>query len=462
MEFDRPAPVEGAELTPREVVLQLDSHIIGQGAAKKAVAVALRNRWRRKQVGDDLRDEITPKNIILIGPTGVGKTEIARRLAKLARAPFLKVEATKFTEVGYVGKDVESMVRDLVEAAMHMVRSEMESEVHGSARDRAHDRVLEALLPQPGGDASDAEKERTARTREKLRRMLATGHLDDRIIDITVTARPSGAGGGAPGVHFLGGAGMDQMGQGLQDMLQGLIPKQTKARKLTVKEALPLLEADEAAGLVDDEKVTAEALKRAQNDGIIFIDEIDKIAAGGAEGRRGGPDVSREGVQRDILPIVEGTAVHTRHGVVQTDHVLFIAAGAFHVASPSDLIPELQGRFPIRVELASLTVDDLKRILVEPQGALVRQYEAMMATEGIALSFTDEAILRMAELAAEVNTRTEDIGARRLHTVMEALLEELSFEAPDREEPAFVVDRDEVERRLAPILGDRDLSRYIL
>jgi len=461
VQFDHPEPPEGAELTPREVVARLDAHIIGQHAAKRAVAVALRNRWRRQQVGEDLRDEISPKNIILIGPTGVGKTEIARRLAKLARAPFLKVEATKFTEVGYVGKDVESMVRDLMEAAMHMVRSEMEVGVLGSARERARERVLAALLPEPVADAGEAEKERTTRTRDKLRRMLEAGHLDERVIDITLTSSASTP-GGAPGLHLLGGAGMgDQMG-GLQDMLQGLMPKQSKARKVSVAEALPLLEAEEAAGLVDDEKVKTEALRRAQNDGIIFIDEIDKIAAGGAEGRRGGPDVSREGVQRDILPIVEGTAVHTRHGVVHTDHVLFIAAGAFHVASPSDLIPELQGRFPIRVELSSLSVEDLQRILVEPQGALVRQYEAMMATEGIRLSFTSEAIVRIAELAAEVNARTEDIGARRLHTVMEALLEELSFEAPDRDDGAFLVDEDEVERRLAPILGDRDLSRYIL
>ncbi len=453
--------VEGRALTPREVVARLDQHIIGQDAAKRAVAVALRNRWRRQQVEEDLRDEISPKNIILIGPTGVGKTEIARRLAKLARAPFLKVEATKFTEVGYVGKDVESMVRDLVEASIHMVRSEMESEVLGSARERARERVLDALLPDAGPNASDAEKERNQRTRTKLRRMLDSGHLDDRAIEITVSA-PAAL--NAPGIHFLGGqgAGMDSMGQGLQDMLQGLLPKQSKPRTLPVSEALPLLEQQEAAGLVDDEKVKAEALRRAQNDGIIFIDEIDKIAAGGADGRRGGPDVSREGVQRDILPIVEGTAVHTRHGTVQTDHVLFIAAGAFHVASPSDLIPELQGRFPIRVELSSLSIDDLQRILVEPQGALTRQYTAMMETEGIELTFTDDAIRRMAELAAEVNGRMENIGARRLHTVMEALLEELSFDAPDRDDRVVTIDREEVERRLAPILGDRDLSRYIL
>ena len=459
MEIDRvPAP-PGSELTPKEVVAALDQHIIGQNAAKKAVAVALRNRWRRKQVAPELRDEITPKNIILIGPTGVGKTEIARRLAKLARAPFLKVEATKFTEVGYVGKDVESMVRDLVEASMHMVRVEMEKEVTEVARERAKEKILHALYPDPDPGASDSDKERATRTREKLSRMLDSGHLDERVIDVDVSAT---AGLDGPQVQFLGGAGMDQMGQGLQDMLQGLMPKRSSKRSLTVAEALPLLEQEAAGNLVDGEKAKAEALRRVEQDGIIFVDEIDKIAVGGEGGQRGGPDVSREGVQRDILPIVEGTTVNTRHGAVRTDHVLFIAAGAFHVSSPSDLIPELQGRFPIRVELSSLSVDDLRRILVEPQGALVRQYEAMLATEGVHLEFTEAAVLRLAELAAEVNGRTEDIGARRLHTVMEALLEELSYEAPERAGSSVTIDADEVERRLQPILGDRDLSRYIL
>ncbi len=457
MQFDRPEPPPGAELTPRQVVVELDAHIIGQDKAKRAVAVALRNRWRRKQVGPELRDEISPKNIILIGPTGVGKTEIARRLAHLARAPFLKVEASKFTEVGYVGKDVEAMVRDLVESSIHMVRAELEKEVLGTARERARERVLLALYPDPDPASPEADRSRAARTREKLAKMLDAGHLDDRTIEISITRSAADS----PAIHFLGGGGMDQMGAGLQDMLQGILPKKTSKRRVTVGEALPLLEQEEASGLVDQEKVKSEALRRAQEDGIIFIDEIDKIVSGEEDGRRG-PDVSREGVQRDILPIVEGTTVNTRHGQVQTDHVLFIAAGAFHVSSPADLIPELQGRFPIRVELSSLTVQDLRRILVEPRGSLVRQYEAMMATEGVTLRFDESAIDRLAELAAEVNSRSEDIGARRLHTVMEALLEELSFDAPERSGETVQVDDEEVDRRLEPILGDRDLSRYIL
>jgi ATP-dependent HslUV protease ATP-binding subunit HslU len=456
MDSDLPNSPAGAELTPREVVAELDKFIIGQDKAKRAVAVALRNRWRRKQVPADLRDEISPKNIILIGPTGVGKTEIARRLAKLARAPFLKVEATKFTEVGYVGKDVESMIRDLVESSIHMVRQEMEAEVKDRAAERAVQRVLDALYPSAPAEGSEADLERSTRTREKLEKMYYEGQLDDRVIEIQL----SSSGGDPPALQFLGGAGFDQMGANLQDMLSGLMPSKTSSRKVTVAEAKDLLAAEEASELVDQEKLKAEALRRVQDEGIVFVDEIDKIAVAGQETR--GADVSREGVQRDILPIVEGSTVTTRYGQVKTDHILFIAAGAFHVAKPADLIPELQGRFPIRVELDALTTDDLRRILVEPDNALIRQYQATMATEDVVLRFDEEAIDRIAAMAAEVNSRSENIGARRLHTIMEALLEELSFAAPERGGETVQIDTSEVERRLEPILADEDLSRYIL
>jgi ATP-dependent HslUV protease ATP-binding subunit HslU len=449
------ASTENAGLTPREVVVELDRYIVGQARAKRAVAIALRNRWRRKQVVGPLREEISPKNIVLIGPTGVGKTEIARRLAKLVSAPFVKVEATKFTEVGYVGKDVESMIRDLVEASIHMVRTALEGEVGDAASERADRRVLDALYPPPGAGASEDERERNTRTRDKLLTMLRAGHLDERQVEVEVNKRTQ-----APGMQVFGAQGMDQLG-GLQDMLKGLVPTKKTKRKIPVAEARALLREEEAGGLVDDDKVLAEALRRVEQDGIVFIDEIDKIAVGSQGGGRG-PDVSREGVQRDILPIVEGTTVNTRHGTVKTDHILFVAAGAFHLSKPSDLIPELQGRFPIRVELEALTVSDLKQILVEPDNALIKQYIATMATEGVTLSFDDEAIQRLAELAAEVNGRQENIGARRLHTVLEALLEELSFEAPERDGETVRIDRAEVERRLLPVLGDEDLSRYIL
>ena len=455
MEVDRKPAASGSELTPRQVVAELDKFIIGQDQAKRAVAVALRNRWRRKQVEPSLRDEISPKNIILIGPTGVGKTEIARRLAKLAQAPFLKVEATKFTEVGYVGKDVESMIRDLVEASIHMVRQEMEAAVKDRASELAVTRVLDALFPEASADGTAADQERATRTREKLERMYHEGHLDDRVIEIDLNLPASDA----PALQFLGGSGLDQMGN-LQDMLQGLMPQRNSSRKVTVAEARELLAADEASGLVDQDKLKSEALRRVQEEGIVFIDEIDKIAVASQDSR--GADVSRQGVQRDILPIVEGSTVTTRHGQVKTDHILFIAAGAFHVARPAELIPELQGRFPIRVELAALTTEDLRRILVEPDNALGRQYQATMATDEVELSFDESAIARIAAMAAEVNSRSENIGARRLHTVMEALLEELSFAAPERAGDTVKIDQAEVERRLEPILGDEDLSRYIL
>lgn len=455
MEIDRPEPPPGAELTPREVVAALDKFIIGQDRAKRAVAVALRNRWRRKQVPADLRDEISPKNIILIGPTGVGKTEIARRLARLARAPFVKVEATKFTEVGYVGKDAESMVRDLVEVSMQLVREEMQATVKEGARAAAEDRILRALYPDPVGP--DADTDRAQRTREKLATMLRTGHLDERVVEIDVRK----AAADMPGMQFLGTNPGEAGGANLQDLLGNLLPDRKTKRKVTVKEAMELLLDEEAGNLIDQDKLVAEALRRAQEDGVIFVDEVDKIASGHGGSARG-PEVSREGVQRDILPIVEGTSVRTRHGQIKTDHVLFVAAGAFHVAQVSDLIPELQGRFPIRVQLNSLTQDDLRRILTEPDNSLTRQYSALMLTEGVRLEFTDDGVQRLAEVATQANARSEDIGARRLHTVLETLLEELSFDADARSGESWVVDAAEVDRRLGPVLQDQDLSRYIL
>jgi len=436
-------------LTPREIVAELDKYIVGQEAAKKAVAIALRNRWRRQQVPPPLRDEIYPKNIIMIGPTGVGKTEIARRLARLSGSPFLKVEATKFTEVGYVGRDVESMIRDLTHIAVQMVKAEEQERVKERARKLAEDRVLDFLLPptphRPGGDTE---------TREKFRQMLRDGKLDDRYIELDIEDRPS-----MPMVEVFAASGLEEIEQQLRDMMSSLFPRKQKRRRVKVKEALELLTKTEAEKLIDMEKVTREAIRRTETSGIIFIDEIDKIASRG-EGH--GPDVSREGVQRDLLPIVEGTTVNTRYGMVRTDHILFIASGAFHVAKPSDLIPELQGRFPIRVELDPLTQKDFVRILTEPENALVKQYQALLATEGVELEFTSDGIEEIARIAFEVNERTENIGARRLYTVMEKLLEEISFSAPDIAPTKVVINGDYVRERLSDIASDLDLSRFIL
>jgi ATP-dependent HslUV protease ATP-binding subunit HslU len=467
MVFYLPETLETAssieEMTPRQIVAELDKYVIGQAEAKRSVAIALRNRMRRQKLSEDLAEEILPKNIIMIGPTGVGKTEIARRLARLTNSPFLKVEASRFTEVGYVGRDVESMIRDLVEIAIDMVREEKVNEVAEKAEQNAEERLLDLLLPaspaqrekgtSSGNDDKVSVMEHAQRTREKLRAQLREGKLDDRQVEVDVRERSF------PAFEIVSSQGIEEMDINIKDILPGLFGQRSKKRKMRVAEAMEYLIQEEENRLIDMDQVTRTAVERVEQAGIIFLDEIDKIA--GRE-RGHGPDVSREGVQRDILPIVEGTTVNTRYGMVRTDHILFIAAGAFHVSKPSDLIPELQGRFPIRVELKSLTVEDFIRILKEPKSALVKQYTALLETEGIKLSFTDDALEEIAKFAAVVNEQTENIGARRLHTIMEKLLDEISFEGPDLKKKTVKIDAAYVQQRLADIVKDQDLSRYIL
>jgi ATP-dependent HslUV protease ATP-binding subunit HslU len=462
------------ELTPSQIVAELDKYIIGQTEAKKSVAIALRNRWRRRNAPADMREEIMPNNIIMIGPTGVGKTEIARRLARLAGAPFIKVEATKFTEVGYVGRDVDSMIRDLADIAINMVREEQAQGVQARARELAQEHILDILIPpakQPSPELVSgpsfvmrsneeeeppSEAEMRERTRQKFREKLNAGELDDREIEVEVAADQT------PMLQVFGPMGLEEMGVNLQELFGNLGGKRRKKRRVPISEARELLTQEEAQKLIDMDKVTKEALERVQQSGIVFIDEIDKVAARTSEGR-GGPDVSREGVQRDLLPIVEGSNVTTKYGMIKTDHVLFIASGAFHVSKPSDLIPEMQGRFPIRVELKSLNKDDFYNILTQPKNALIKQYTALLASEGVDISFTDDAVREIANIAAQVNAEVENIGARRLHTILTTLLEDILFEVPDKMEGgAILVDADRVRERLAPVVRNRDLSHYIL
>lgn len=452
-ELALPEPIKPEEdlqrrLTPREIVRELDKYIIGQEEAKKAVAIALRNRWRRQQVPKELRDEIAPKNILMIGPTGVGKTEISRRLAKLAQAPFIKVEASRFTEVGYVGRDVESIIRDLTEIAVKMVREEEEAKVYEKVKELAEERILDLLLPSP----SSGSLEVSSRSRERLRELLKQGLLDEREVEVEVEEKI------LPMVEVFVPTGMEELEQ-LREMLSGFLPKRTKRKRMKVSEALKLFIHQEAEKLIDMSAVVKKAIERVEQSGIVFIDEIDKIAS---RDFTHGPDVSREGVQRDLLPIIEGTTVMTKYGMVRTDHILFIAAGAFHVSKPSDLIPELQGRFPIRVELKPLGKEEFVRILTEPENALVKQYIALLATEGVNLTFTQDAIEAIAEMAAKINERTEDIGARRLYTVMEKLLEDVLFEAPEMRGQEVVIDAKYVREKLEELVEDEDLSRYIL
>jgi ATP-dependent HslUV protease ATP-binding subunit HslU len=445
-------------MTPREIVQELDKHIIGQSDAKRAVAIALRNRWRRMQVDESLRAEITPKNILMIGPTGVGKTEIARRLAQLANAPFIKVEATKFTEVGYVGKDVESIIRDLVDSSVKMTREQAMAKVRSLAEDAAYDRIIDVLLPRPHatpgiGFANEpaAEEPGDSRTRQKLRYQLVHGELDDREIEFDVSAQV--------GVEIMTPPGMEEMASQLQGMFQNMGGAKTQKRKMKIRDAVPILIEEQAAKMINEEEIKQQALQNAEQNGIVFIDELDKVAS---RSEYGGADVSREGVQRDLLPLVEGCTVSTRHGVTKTDHILFIASGAFHLSKPSDLIPELQGRLPIRVELRALEVDDFTRILTEPKASLTEQYIALLDTEGVQLSFTQDGVRRIAEISWRVNESTENIGARRLHTVLERLLDVISYEAPDRSGDHFEIDAAYVDEHLDELSGNEDLSRYIL